>query len=485
MRTSVRVERRSTILHADLDSFYASVEQRDDPRLRGRPVIVGGGRRARGQLRGQAPRRAHGDGRRGGAPAVPARGRRLAADVRLLGGEQGGLRGLRPTRRRWSRRSRSTRPSSTSAGCAASRGRRWTSPCACGSEVLERVGLPITVGVARTKFLAKVASALAKPDGLLVVPPGGELALLHLLPVERLWGVGPGHRRRSSTTAGSPPSARSPGSPSRRSSRWSAARRDASSTRWPTTATRGRCGSASGGARWARSTRSGRRRRSPEELDAVLVGIVDRIARRLRAARRVCRTVVLRLRFEDFSRATRSHTLPHATQQTEPILATARALLAARPADDRVPGPDPPRDRPHQPRGRRPTSSSCSPSSAAARSTRRSTACATASARRPSPARCCSAATRGWPSRCCRTEARVPPDRVRHGHGRRARRPRPRPTTPATTETSDQNAEESHPGAGPGSGEPRDSGPSPDAPDTSHEQEGDAGQATGNPDAAG
>src|SRR6478672_7157973 len=58
-------------------------------------------------------------------------------------------------------------------------------------QVLERVGLPITVGVARTKFLAKVASALAKPDGLLVVPPGGELALLHLLPVERLWGVGP------------------------------------------------------------------------------------------------------------------------------------------------------------------------------------------------------------------------------------------------------------------------------------------------------
>jgi DNA polymerase-4 len=72
----------------------------------------------------------------------------------------------------------------------------------------------------------------------------------------------------------------------------------------------------------------GRRRRSPAELDAVLVGIVDRIARRLRAARRVCRNVVLRLRFHDFTRATRSHTLPHATQQTEPILATARSLLA-------------------------------------------------------------------------------------------------------------------------------------------------------------
>ena len=57
--------------------------------------------------------------------------------------------------------------------------------------VLDEVGLPITVGVARTKFLAKVASGVAKPDGLLVVPPDRELAFLHPLPVERLWGVGP------------------------------------------------------------------------------------------------------------------------------------------------------------------------------------------------------------------------------------------------------------------------------------------------------
>src|SRR3954467_4863080 len=56
--------------------------------------------------------------------------------------------------------------------------------------VRERVGLPITVGVARTKFLAKVASGVAKPDGLLIVPPAAELGLLRRLPVERLWGVG-------------------------------------------------------------------------------------------------------------------------------------------------------------------------------------------------------------------------------------------------------------------------------------------------------
>jgi DNA polymerase IV len=73
----------------------------------------------------------------------------------------------------------------------------------------------------------------------------------------------------------------------------------------------------------------GRRRRSHEELDAILVGLVDRLSRRLRRARRVCRTVILRMRFEDFSRATRSYTIEEATARTETILATARGLLAA------------------------------------------------------------------------------------------------------------------------------------------------------------
>jgi DNA polymerase IV len=198
-------------------------------------------------------------------------------------------------------------------------------------EVLERVGLPITVGVARTKFLAKVASGVAKPDGLLVVPPAGELAFLHLLPVERLWGVGPVTSAklhdRGITTVGQVARLAEPalvamvGRAAGRKLHALAHNRDPRPVRV-------------GVRRRSMGTQHalGRRRRSGAELDAVLVGIVDRIARRLRAARRVCRTIVLRLRFEDFSRATRSHTLPHATQQTEPILATARALLAlARP----------------------------------------------------------------------------------------------------------------------------------------------------------
>src|ERR671917_668955 len=178
------------ILHADADAFYASVEQRDDPRLRGRPVIVGGGvvlaasyeakahgvRTAMGgaQARRLCPRAVVVPPRMGvyakaskdvfevfrqTTPLVEG----LSIDEAFL--DVGGL---------W-------RVSGTPVQIAM-RLRR---------EVRERVGLPITVGVARTKFLAKVASGVAKPDGLLVVPPGEELSFLHPLPIERLWGVGP------------------------------------------------------------------------------------------------------------------------------------------------------------------------------------------------------------------------------------------------------------------------------------------------------
>jgi DNA polymerase-4 len=194
--------------------------------------------------------------------------------------------------------------------------------------VLERVGLRITVGVARTKFLAKVASGVAKPDGLLVVPPDGELAFLHPLPVERLWGVGAVTaeklRGRGIRTVGQVARLDEAtlvsmlGRGSGRQLHALAHNRD------PRRVQRGRRRRSMGAQRAL-----GRRRRSPEELDSALLGLVDRLARRLRAARRVCRTVTLRLRFDDFSRATRSHTLAEATARTEVILGEARELLAA------------------------------------------------------------------------------------------------------------------------------------------------------------
>jgi DNA polymerase IV len=193
-------------------------------------------------------------------------------------------------------------------------------------DVRRRVGLPVTVGVARTKFLAKVASGVAKPDGLLVVPPN-ELAFLHPLPVESLWGVGPVTaarlRRLGITTVGEV--ARFPenalvsmlGVAAGRHLHALAHNRDPR----PVQVRRRR--------RSMGSQRAlGRSRRSPEELDTIVVGLVDRVTGRMRAAGRVGRTVVLRLRFEDFSRATRSHTLPRATARTRPILDVLRGLLA-------------------------------------------------------------------------------------------------------------------------------------------------------------
>ena len=197
---------RRPILHADLDAFYASVEQRDDPRLRGRPLIVGAGvvLAASYEARAFGVRTAmSGAQARRLCPHAVVVTPRMSAYCR---DEQGGVRRVRrhgaagrgdvdrrgvPRRRRDGADRRARPPE------IAQRLRR---------DVREQVGLPITVGVARTKFLAKVASGVAKPDGLLVVPPDGELAFLHPLPVERLWGVGPVTaaklRERGITTVG-------------------------------------------------------------------------------------------------------------------------------------------------------------------------------------------------------------------------------------------------------------------------------------------
>jgi DNA polymerase-4 len=195
------------------------------------------------------------------------------------------------------------------------------------ARVLDEVGLPITVGIARTKFLAKVASAVAKPDGLLVVPPDRELGFLHPLPVERLWGVGRVTAEklhgRGIRTVGQ------------------VAALDEQVLVWMLGRAAGRHLHALAHNRDPRPVRVGLRRRSIgsqralgrrprtlEEIDTTVVAIVDRLARRLRKGRRACRTVVLRLRFADFARATRSHTLPQATTETREILAAARGLLA-------------------------------------------------------------------------------------------------------------------------------------------------------------
>ena len=316
----------ATILHADVDAFFAAVEQRDDPSLRGRPVIVG----AWVVLAASYEAKEHGVETAMGV----ARARRLCPDAVVV----------EPRMSAYSDASKAvyevfedTAPRveglSIDEAFLDVRGvRRLSGPpvevaARLRRDVRERVGLPITVGIARTKFLAKVASGVAKPDGLLVVAPERELAFLHPLPVERLWGVGrvtsAKLHERGIRTVGEVARLAEPalvGLLGRASGRHLHALAHNHDPR-PVRPNRRR---GSIGAQRA----LGRRPKTLADVDAALVGLVDRVARRMRGAGRVGRTVVLRLRFGDFSRATRSHTLPYPTASTQAILATARALLA-------------------------------------------------------------------------------------------------------------------------------------------------------------
>jgi DNA polymerase-4 len=319
------VTKEATILHADVDAFFAAVEQRDDPQLRGRPVIVG----AWVVLAASYEAKAHGvrtamsvtrarrlcPGATVVEPRMPAYAEASKAVYRVFDDTTPLVEGMSIDEAFLDVRGLGRLSGTPTEIAKRLRG-----------EVRERVGLPITVGIARTKFLAKVASGVAKPDGLLVVPPDGELAFLHPLPVERLWGVGPVTARKlralGLTTVGQ------------------VAQLSEASLIALLGLASGRHLHALAHNRDRRSVQVRRRRRSIgaqralgssprslDDVDAALVALVDRVTRRMRTAGRVGRTVVLRLRFADFSRATRSHTLPHATANTETILITARALL--------------------------------------------------------------------------------------------------------------------------------------------------------------
>ncbi|MFC8733123.1 DNA polymerase IV [Luteimicrobium sp. NPDC057192] len=317
--------RRAAVLHADLDAFYASVEQRDDRRLRGRPVAVGGGvvlacsyeakragvrtamglREARGLCPGLIVVRPRFDAYTTASRAVFDVFHRTTPEVQGVSIDEAFLdvAGLRHI---------DVPPVEIGARLRA--------------QVRDEVGLAITVGVARTPFLAKVASRVAKPDGLLLVEPDAEDAFLHPLPVEQLWGVGAVTatklHRHGLFTAG-----------------------DVAAL--PDVALRSMLGPAAGRHLFAvvhgmtpERVDTGRRRgsigaqralgRGPHRdgfVRAALLGLVDRVCRRMRGAHRIARTVVLRLRFDDYTRATRSHTFPHATDSGDDLAAAALLLL--------------------------------------------------------------------------------------------------------------------------------------------------------------
>lgn len=313
------------ILHADADAFFASVEQRDDPRLRGRPVAVGGGvvTAASYEARAMGVRSAMGGAHaRRLCPEVIFVEPRWSAYVEASRALFSVFEEVAPVVEGLSLEEAflDVRGLDHIAGSPLEIARRLK------RDVLERVGLPITVGIARTKFVAKMASRHAKPDGLLTVPAGRELDFLHPLRVEELWGVGPAtaaklHAHGLETVGAIARLAEHElvgivGRAAGRKLHALAHHRDPR-----------RVSSRRARRSFGSQSALGRRRRSREELDATILALSDRVTRRMRAAGRAGHTVVLRLRFGDYGRATRSHTLPEPTAETQTVRSVAGVLL--------------------------------------------------------------------------------------------------------------------------------------------------------------
>lgn len=305
----------AAILHADLDAFYASVEQMLDPALRGKPIAVGGGvvlaasyeARAFGVRSGMAGRKA-----RELCPALIFVDGHFGEYQRLGDAAIAVLADYTPEIERIS-------IDEAFADVAGSR-QLFGAPEEIAKIVRARVraelGLPISIGVARTKHLAKIASQVAKPDGLVIVEPGVELAFLHRLPVDLMWGVGPATKLRLADagilTIGELAES-SPGAVEHLLGRAVGRKLKALSWNRDPRAIRTEARAHSAGAQSALGSRPAVER----VYRPVLTHLADRIARRLRAKDRPCRTVTVRVRFADMRTVTRAITLP------APISATA------------------------------------------------------------------------------------------------------------------------------------------------------------------
>ena len=319
----------ATILHADLDAFYASVEQLLDPGLRGRPIAVGGG--PDGGVVLAASYEAKAFGVHGGMPGWRAarlcpglrfvRGhfreyQRLADEVMVVLGDMTPL---------------VERISIDEAFLDVSGSTHLFGPAdVIGATIRHRVraeiGLPISVGAASTKHLAKIASQVAKPDGMIVVRPGTERQFLDPLPVGLIWGVGPVNQQRLADrgirTIGE--LAQTPSSAVEHilghavGQRLSAMAHDEDARRVTTGHRAGSVGAQSA---------LGRRRPEPEDVRAVLADLADRVSRRMRAKHRAGRTVTVRVRFTGMRSVTRSRTLSQPVAATLTLTEIAERLV--------------------------------------------------------------------------------------------------------------------------------------------------------------
>ncbi|MDH5373589.1 MAG: DNA polymerase IV [Acidimicrobiia bacterium] len=315
----------ATILHADLDAFYASVEQLLRPELRGKPIAVGGGVVLAASYEAKA------FGVRGGMPGRQAR--QLCPHLQFVGGHFSEyqrlgdevmdiVRDFTPIVERisideaFADVSGSTHLFGTPADIGALIRRR----------VRDEVGLPISVGAARTKHLAKIASQVAKPDGMIVVDPSAELEFLHPLPVALIWGVGPVTQKRLSErgikTIGD--LATMPGQSLEHLLgravggklgllAWNRDPREVELSR--------RAGSISA------QSAIGRHPATDQTIDPTLRHLADRVATRMRAKNKSGRTITARIRFTDLRSVTRSVTLPAAVSATSILADIAGDLV--------------------------------------------------------------------------------------------------------------------------------------------------------------
>jgi len=322
-------QRSRTILHADLDAFYASVEVLDDPSLRGKPVIVGGEPGARGVVSAASY-----EARRFGVhSAMPLRtAARLCPDGVFVPGHPDRYRDLsKQVMRIFASYTPLVEPISldeafldvTASFDAFGDGEAIAR--AIKQRVLDEAGLVVSVGVASNKLCAKVASDLRKPDALVVVPPGGEAAFLAPLPVSRLWGVGPQSRAALAdygvTTIGQL-AALPDGTLRRRFG-----------THGHDLAMRARGIDPSPVVPSQAPKSIGHELTfdhdvvDPARLEATLLDLAESVASRLRNHHLAAGAVQLKLRYEGFETLTRQMPVPHQTRESEPIYAAGIALL--------------------------------------------------------------------------------------------------------------------------------------------------------------
>jgi DNA polymerase-4 len=325
----------ATVLHADLDAFYASVEQLLDPRLRGKPIAVGGG------VVLAASYEARAFGVRSGMPG--RRARQLCPDLVFVGGHFDEYQRLgdaaiavlgdfTPSIERIS----IDEAFADVAGCTHLFGSPEAIARAVRARVRTELGLPMSIGVARTKHLAKIASQVAKPDGLVVVHPATELEFLHALPVALMWGVGPATEARLAgvgvTTIGQL-AEHSPHAVQRLLGHAVGARLTALSWNRDPRPVQTQRRARSAGAQSA----LGRQSATDRVVKPTLHHLADRIGARLRARSLAGRTIAVRVRFGDLRSVTRALTLSSPLSATRALAETAeelvRSVLADHPAE--------------------------------------------------------------------------------------------------------------------------------------------------------